>query len=203
MIRIARLLAVIAALLSANVLRADYAHEVAQDHPVAWWRFPEKAMADGALAKDETGRHAGVYHGNVTVADGIAASAGGAVRFDGRSAFVEVPNDTSFALSTLSVECWFRSTQDWSQPNWPASATLISKATEGAGSGDWVLLGGAADGRSGIAMSRPGPLGGSRLSPGLARTGQRWHLASLGLDLRGQRRQLFVPGWHTGGPWAG
>lgn len=157
--------------------RADYAQEVLKDSPVAWWRFGDSMTADGATAKDETGRHAGSYHGNTTVEGGVPGIGGRAAKFDGRTAYVEVPSHKDFALNTLSVECWFRSTQVWTGSDWPASATLISKATDGAGSGDWVLLGGSADGQDGVAMSRPGPTGGPDYplaSPPALNDGQ-WH----------------------------
>lgn len=54
---------------------------------------------------------------------------------------------------------------------------MISKATDGAGSGDWVLLGGSVDGQDGAAMSRPGPKGGPDYplaSPPALNDG-RWH----------------------------
>ena len=44
--------------------RADYAQEVLKDCPVACWQFQDSASTGGAAAKDETGRHPGVYHRN-------------------------------------------------------------------------------------------------------------------------------------------
>jgi predicted GH43/DUF377 family glycosyl hydrolase len=177
MIRFAGPLAFCFILVGAAGAWADYAAEVSHDAPVAWWRFADKSTAEGAAAKDATGQHASTYHGNTTIEDGVPGIGGKAVRFDGRTAFVEVPNHQDFALGTLSVECWFRSTQDWTEPNWPASATLVSKATDGAGSGDWVLLGGAADGQNGVAMSRPGPLSGADypLASPIAVNDGAWH----------------------------
>ena len=129
-------------LLVGGVAQADYAQEVVKDRPVAWWRFQDPASTDGATAKDETGRHSGVYHGNTRVEAGVPGIGGKSAKFDGRTGYMEVPNHADFAPNTLTVECWFRSHQVWTEPNWPASATLISKATEGNASGDWVILGG-------------------------------------------------------------
>ena len=181
-----------------NAARADYAREVLKDRPVAWWRFRDSACTDGAAAKDETGRHPGVYHGKTTVEGGVPGIGGRAAKFDGRTAYVEVPNHKDFALNTLSVECWFRSTQVWAGPNWPASATLISKATAGAGSSDWVLLGGSAGGRNGVAMSRPGPKGGPDYplaSPPALNDGQWHHL--VWTRAAGGENRLYLDGTLT------
>ena len=140
---------------------ADYAAEVQKDAPVAWLRFQDASAGDGAAAKDAAGAHAGTYRGAVAIEAGPAGIGGKAARFDGKSGYVEIANHKDFALNTISVECWFRSTQGWTAPNWPASATLVSKGTEGAASSDWVLLGGSAAGRQGCAMARPGPKPGA------------------------------------------
>lgn len=138
---------------------AGYLHKVQQDRPVAWWRFQDPTCADGAVAKDTMGSHDGTFRGGIKLDVGPAGIGGKAARFDGRTAYVDIPHHKHLALNELSVECWFRSRQPWTEPQWPASATLISSATDGAGSGDWVLLGGSADGRNGVIMARPGPKG--------------------------------------------
>jgi len=156
---------------------ADYAEEVSKDKPVVWLRFQDASAVDGATAKDETGSHPATYHGHVGGTLGPLGIGGTASRFDGASGYIEIPNHADFALNTLSVELWFRSTQAWKEPNWPASATLVSKATEGNASSDWVLLGGGADGAQGVVMSRPGPKGGNDFplaSPGGLNDGE-WH----------------------------
>ncbi len=144
----------------ATTAAADYTQEVRRDNPIAWWRFQDTAFADGAATKDEMGAHSGTYRGGVTLEAGLSGTGGKAAKFDGRGAYVEIPHHADFTQNTLSVECWFRSTQAWTQANWPASATLLSKGTEGAGSSDWVLLGGAAEDRQGCVIVRPGPKGG-------------------------------------------
>ena len=75
MMRLAAPLALTFVLALASGARADYAEEILRDRPVAWWRFADKITADGAAAKDETGKHAGTYHGNTTGADGAPESA--------------------------------------------------------------------------------------------------------------------------------
>ena len=123
--------------------RADYAREVLKDKPVAWWRFRDSVCTDGAAAKDETGRHPGVYRGGVTLEAGPAGIGGRAARFDGRRAYIDVPRKKGLAISELSVEIWVKSKQPWRAKQWPGSATLITKATGGAGSSDWTINAGA------------------------------------------------------------
>ena len=187
-------------LLVSPAARGDYAREVLKDRPVAWWRLADKTTADGAPAKDETGRHAGVYHGRTSVQGGVPGIGGRAVKFDGKTAYVEIPNHKDFALNTLTVECWFRSTQVWTKPNWPASATLISKGTSGAGSSDWALLGGSAGGRDGVVMSRPGPAKGSDypLASPQAMNDGKWHHLVWTRDSGGANR-LYLDGALTAG----
>lgn len=132
--------------------RGDYPQEVLRDEPTAWWR-----CAGGG--KDEVENHAAVLR-DVSMVPGVPGIGGHAARFDGEKSCVEMPNDMDLKQGALSVELWLCSTQSWTAPNWPASATLISKGTKGAGSADWVILGGAVDAREGCVMARVGPQGG-------------------------------------------
>ena len=187
-------------LLVSPIARADYAREVLKDNPVAWWRLADKITDDGAAAKAETRRHAGVYRGRTSIEGGVPGIGGKAAKFDGRTAYVEVPNHKDFALNSLTVECWFRSKQVWTKPNWPASATLISKGTSGAGSSDWVLLGGSAGGRDGVAMSRTGPNKGpdySLASPPAMNDGKWRHL--VWTRGPGGENRLYIDGALTAG----
>ncbi len=157
--------------------QADYAGEVLKDRPVAWWRLGDPVTGNGMAVSDVTGRHPGIYHGNTSVEGGVPGIGGKAALFDGTTAYVEVPDHKDFALDILSVECWFKTKQSWTESNWPASASLISKATEGNGSGDWVILGGAAEGVQGCAMAQLGPTGGTDAvvaSPG-GLNDEKWH----------------------------
>lgn len=88
------------------------------------------------------GVHPGTYHGGVALEAEGPFTGSKAATFDGKS-YVEIPHHADFALNTLSVEFWFKSTQAWDQPYWPGSAALVSKATAGGGSGDWTILGGS------------------------------------------------------------
>jgi formylglycine-generating enzyme required for sulfatase activity len=109
-------------------LAADYAEEVNKDKPVVFLRFgPDRKV--------------GVYHGTIRHTDGPKAIGGTAAVFDG-SSYVEIPASEEIDLDTLSVELWFKSEQGWYRPYWPCSAALISRATAGPGSGDWMILGG-------------------------------------------------------------
>ena len=96
---------------------------------------------------DAMGRCAGARHGQVKSESGPAKIAGTAAVFDLADAYIEVPHRAAFEINAISIELWFKSAQPWQQPQWPGSATLISKATTGASSGDWTVNG---------ASNRPG-----------------------------------------------
>ena len=168
-------------------LRADYAQEITRDGPSAWWRF-----AIGG--KDEFGNHPAMMH-DVAFEAGVPGIGGKSVRFDGVKSYVEIANHTDFELNSLSVELWFRSSQKWTASGWPASATLVSKGTKGAGSSDWAILGGAAEGKEGCVMSRPGPKGGNDVvlaSPEMINDGA-WHHVVWTRPADGENK-LYVDG---------
>jgi len=178
------------------IAHADYVGEVRKDKPLAWWRFQD-AAGDRAMAKDEGGAHPGTYHGGVVMEAGVPGTGGQAARFDGKAAYIEIPHHEDFALNTLSVECWFRSTQPWTAPNWPASATLVTKGTQGDGSSDWVVTGGSSQtGVQGCVMARPGPRPGSDApltsSLGDLNDGE-WHHVAWTRSADGQNR-LYIDG---------
>ena len=118
----------------------------AQIRPVAEYRFDDGAVGDGALACNASAGGStvpnGVYRGAVTLMAGPAGLGGRAASFGGAD-IVEIPHHESFGEPELTVEFWFRTTQVFDQAYWPASATLVSKATAGDGSGDWCILGGS------------------------------------------------------------
>jgi predicted GH43/DUF377 family glycosyl hydrolase len=180
-----------------TVALADYPDEVRQDLPIGYWRFVDESADEGMLAKDEIGRHPGVYHGGITLDVDAPATGGKAARFDGKSAYVEIPSHADFALDEMSVELWLKSTQSWVAPFWPASATLISNATAGDGSGDWALLGGSTrDGdRQGCVIVGVGPKTAHDVlveSPGALNDGA-WHHLVWTRSSRGLNR-LYVDG---------
>ncbi|MBL7133097.1 MAG: hypothetical protein ISS78_03280, partial [Phycisphaerae bacterium] len=160
--------------------RGDYAREVLKDSPVAWWRFRDSVCTDGAAAKDETGRHAGVYRGGVTLESGPAGIGGRAARFDGRRAYIDVPHKKGLAISELSVEIWVKSKQPWRAKQWPGSATLITKATGGAGSSDWTINAGAFqsgqnEGRILTSTGAAGSESDTNLGSGQGLNDGKWH----------------------------
>jgi hypothetical protein len=176
---------------------AEYAVEVGQDRPVAWWRFADAGGAN-APVMDATKNHSARRHGHVTWERGPAAIAAHAAVFDGKGAYLEVPPHAEFNSATLSVEFWFKSVQPWREAQWPGSATLLTKATAGASSGDWTLNG---------ASTRPGENGGqivascgatgggpdvNTTSPGGTNDG-RWHHLVWTRSAEGNNR-LFLDG---------
>jgi len=110
---------------------------------VAYLRFDDTDSKDGAAARDAVGRHPGAYRGGVRLEGGVPGIRGKAARLDGTSAYVEVADHADFRSPAISVEFWFRASQPWNAPFWPASAALVSKATLGNGSSDWAIVGGA------------------------------------------------------------
>ena len=179
-----------------GVAHADYAAEVRQDHPSVWLRFQDPSAAEGSTARDAMGQHPGTYHGTVALEPGPVGVNGSAALFDGKSGIVEIPIDPKLAAGALSIECWFRSKQVWNKPNWPASATIASKGTEGDGSSDWVILGGSSDmGQPGCVIARPGPNPGTDAplaSPGGLNDGDWYHFL-WSRSLAGQNK-LWING---------
>ena len=119
-----------------GIVHGDYAELIREDQPAAWWRFDD----GDETAKDASGHgHHGISRAGVTATEGLPGTKGKAVRFNGRSSYIEVVDRNGLDMHTLSVELWFRSTQAWGDRFWPGSATLISTATSGPGSADWLI----------------------------------------------------------------
>ena len=133
--------------------------------PVALYRFEDGAATNGAPArnsfKEKSPAPDGVYSGAVKLVAGPAGISGRAASFAG-AGVVEIPHHAVFDATELAVEFWFRSTQPFDRTFWPGSATLVSKATSGAGSGDWCILGGSLQGgvNEGRILVGSGPKGG-------------------------------------------
>lgn len=131
------------------VLAFTLASLVVQAQPVALYRFEDGAATNGAPARNSSKEKSpapdGVYSGTVKLVAGPARTGGRAASFAG-AGVVEIPHHAVFDAPELAVEFWFRSTQLFDRTFWPASATLVSKATAGAGSGDWCILGGSLQG---------------------------------------------------------
>ena len=123
---------------SANGQESPYAQTVLRDKPLVYLRF-EDLDDDGKTIRDSAGEHRGEFAGKLVAGDGVPGIGGKAATFDGRTAVVTIADDGSFKLDSLSVEFWLRSKQLFDDKFWPGSATLISKATPGAGSSDWTI----------------------------------------------------------------
>jgi hypothetical protein len=69
---------------------------------VGWWKFDE---TEGKAAKDSSGgNHNGTLMGNATWTKG---KSGGALRLDGRSAFVRISDKSAFDMADqVTVSCW-------------------------------------------------------------------------------------------------
>ncbi len=172
--------AIIGLILIRNTFANEYEMEVAKDHPVAWWRFQQSTSEENTTVADSREKHAGTIHGRVAIESGPPAIGGKSARFDGSSAFVEIPGHADFELAGISVELWFNSTQPWLHTQWPGSATLITKATENGSSGDWTVNGAStrAGENEGRVVVSCGPTGGSSDTNTVTRAGLndgRWH----------------------------
>jgi hypothetical protein len=89
-----------------------YHKRVLMKHPVAYWRFDERA---GPIARDSTvNGHNGTYQGGVAFGNtgAIRSEPGAAIGLNGVDAFVAVPDSKAFSQPTsrrgLTVEAWFR-----------------------------------------------------------------------------------------------
>jgi hypothetical protein len=181
-----------------GAMAGEYEAEVGKDGPVAWWRFRESGDGEAGTVADVAGKHPGTRHGRVAPVQGPAGIAGRAARFDGKGAFVEVPHHAAFESVSVSVECWFKTTQPWRDPQWPGSATLVTKATAGAASGDWTVNGGSTrpGENEGRIIASCGPIGGGEdvntVSPGGLNDGRWHHLVWTRSDAGSNR--LFLDG---------
>jgi hypothetical protein len=118
--------------------QSAYVQTVLRDKLLVYLRF-EVLAADGKTTRDSVGKHHGAVTGNLLGRDGVPGIGGMAAAFDGRTTVVTVADDGSFKLDSLSVEFWLRSKQAFDDSFWPGSATLVSKATPGAGTSDWTI----------------------------------------------------------------
>ena len=124
----------------------DYSAVVTVDRPVAFYQFEQHDQSELCLARNSAAPKNsdldGVCSPGVVTVKGLSGPGGEMARFNG-SGLIELPPANAFHLDELTVEFWFRSEQEFDQKFWPGSATLVSKATAGPGSGDWVILGGS------------------------------------------------------------
>ena len=142
-----------------------YSSEVLKDNPACYYRFKDDNSKKGSVAhnasKAKNPAPDGVYSGAVKLSAGPSVDAGNSASFAGAGT-IEIPRSAVLDIDEVSVEFWFRSIQSFDQPYWPASATLVSKATAGPGSSDWTILGGSLtkDRNEGRILVGVGPKGG-------------------------------------------
>jgi mono/diheme cytochrome c family protein len=124
---------------TADCQESSYSEAVSHDRPVVYLRFDQPAGSDTRTIRDATGRHDGTVAGEFAVVESLSGLGGRAALFDGRTTVVTIPHSDALKLDSLSVEFWLRSMQSFDATFWPGSATLISKATPGAGTSDWTI----------------------------------------------------------------
>jgi mono/diheme cytochrome c family protein len=112
---------------------------VLRDKPVVYLQFDQPAESFGKTIRDAVGPHHGAVAGKLLAGDGVPGTGGRSAIFDGSTSVVSIPHTAALKLDSLSVEFWFRSKQAFDDTFWPGSATLISKATPGAGTSDWTI----------------------------------------------------------------
>lgn len=117
--------------------------EILKDAPVGYYRFEEGTARNLSTAKNPAAD--GVYSETVKSVAGPGGIGGRMATFDGKG-YVTIPHGAAFDSGEIAVEFWFRSTQPFEKKFWPASATLVTKATEGWGSGDWTIVAGGLKG---------------------------------------------------------
>jgi hypothetical protein len=118
---------------------SPYAQAVLRDTPRVYLQFEDLDGSDKDAVRDSAGKHRGKVAGKLVASKGVPGIGGRAATFDGRTTVVTIADDGSFRLDALSVEFWLRSKQSFDDTFWPGSATLVSKATPGAGTSDWTI----------------------------------------------------------------
>ena len=177
-----------------SALAADYTDRVTEDNPVAWWRF------EGDAKDSSDNGHDGKLVNVITFVDGLPSSGGQAAHFNGIDSLVEIRNRDGLRQETLSIELWFRSTQPFDARFWPGSATLISTATSGPGSQDWLINAASQDNKNeGRLLAETGPKGKPSDLYMTSREGDplndgHWHHVVLTRHQSGTAK-LFVDGW--------
>ena len=86
---------------------SSYSQTVLQDAPVAYWRVGESS---GTTAADSAGANTGTYTGGITLGQpgGLSADSNTAVRLDGTTGYVAVPDANALDLGNgpLTYEFW-------------------------------------------------------------------------------------------------
>ncbi|HXJ65862.1 MAG TPA: LamG domain-containing protein [Actinomycetota bacterium] len=89
-----------------SVIPGDYASAILADSPRGYWKFDE---ASGTLADSSGNGHTGTPNGGITY--GVAGAVNTAIRLDGTSGYVSVPDHADFDLGdVLTLEAWVNPT---------------------------------------------------------------------------------------------
>ena len=132
-----------ASLFNASTPSDLYSRTVEQDRPAVYLRFEALDRADEKSTKDQGTIETTRYHGQITLNAGVPGIGGSAASFNGKDAYAEIDSKAIPIGDVVSVEFWMKSKQPFDQPYWPGSASLVSRGTAGAGSGDWTIIGGS------------------------------------------------------------
>jgi mono/diheme cytochrome c family protein len=191
---------------------SPYATTVLLDRPVVYLRFDRLDDTDRTRIRDLTGRHHAELTGQLVPAAGVPGTGGDAATFDGSTTVVTIPHANALELDSLSVEFWLRTTQPFNGTFWPGSATLVSKATPGAGTSDWTINAASTEqGKDqGRLLAESGPAGKPSdlflFSPvGRKLNDDRWHHVVWTRTIDGANRmyldgELAAQGNDGGGP---
>jgi len=146
---------------SAYGQESPYPQTVLRDKPLVYLQFEDLSSTRSNETHDSARQHQGTITGKLLASDGVPGIGGQAATFDGRSTVVTISDDGTFKLDSLSVEFWLRSKQSFDDIFWPGSATLVSKATPGAGTSDWTINGASstAGEDQGRLLAESGPAG--------------------------------------------
>ncbi len=140
---------------------------------ISWW-------AGEANANDSIGANNGTLVGNLTFTNG---EVGQAFSFDGSSAYVSIPNSTTFNVLTnsLTIEFWMKSAVTGNNADW---TWLVSK-----GGNAWRVEG-TAGGKS-VTFSTTGPSQTDMSGTRNVNDGQWHHIAAV---YDGTNKTLYVDG---------
>lgn len=185
---------------SANGQESPYAQTVLRDKPLVYLQFEDLSSTANNATRDSARKNRGTVAGKLLAGDGVPGTGGQAATFDGRSTVVTIADDGTFKLDSLSVEFWMRSKQSFDDIFWPGSATLVSKATPGAGTSDWTInaASSTAGEDQGRLLAESGPAGKTSdlylYSPTTQRLNDdRWHHIVWTRSAEGANR-LYIDG---------
>jgi hypothetical protein len=165
-----------------------YDQEVAADAPFRYWKLEEPS---GSTATDSSGNAGnGTYVGSPTLAQTglVAGDAGTSVLFPGAaSTRVTVVDSAGYDSTSVTVECWFKSTDATSAPN------MVSR--DGGGSGNRSFQFRLNAGAPSFVYFRGGSTGGANeiVDPSTRNDGSPHHMAAT-VDDATKTATLYVDG---------